>query len=89
MFKLVQPLLGPQALVNVLTLLTEAFYYLFEILPKGYQRSTTTFSDLLNEGVARDQQVVDDYEGDDAADGQIENHHYPVVQRGQLEVSSD
>lgn len=47
------------------------------------------YSDLLNEGVARDQEVVDDYEGDDAADGQIENHHYPVVQRGKLDVSFD
>jgi len=29
------------------------------------------FPDLLNEGGPRDHQVVDDYEGDDAADGQV------------------
>ena len=31
--------------------------------------------------------MLDDYEGDDAADGQIENHHYPVIQHAKAEVS--
>ena len=39
------------------------------------------FLDLLNEPVARGHQGLDDYEGDDAADGQIDNQHYPVMQR--------
>jgi hypothetical protein len=42
--------------------------------------------DLLNEPVARGHQGGDDYEGDDAVDGQLENLHYPVVHRGKLEV---
>ncbi len=39
------------------------------------------FLDLLNEPVARGHQGLDDYEGDDAADGEIDNQHYPIRQR--------
>ena len=40
------------------------------------------FLDLLNEPAVHGGQLgLDDYEGDDAADGQLENQHYPVMAR--------
>ncbi len=40
------------------------------------------FIDLLGEHAVQGGHLgLDDYEGDDAADGQLENQHYPVMAR--------
>jgi len=55
-----------------------SFYLHLEIAKKIILR----FIDLLGEHAVQGGHLgLDDYEGDDAADGQLENQHYPVMAR--------